>query len=1030
MRIADYSELRIPDYSELSEMRIDSHNILRWIFLTILTVGMLGSCSDGFGSGWGTADDEAEVKIQLYTKTSDALTRATLGETDASPHELIKSWRVVFVDKNNIVAKIASSTLADPVSMDIINTVLPAGHYTAYAFANITEDYLKERTGISFTEGERVESDVVENAIIGLSNGTIKKASGLEYIPMAGKLEITAKGGVNEPYAIEVVRLLGKVEFAFANMIEAPVKVKSIGFGLLHEGPVRLLPDYDKLATPNEEGSAPEIVDGSEVAGDIDDTTGLRYFKHDLGDNAPEVTKAETAGISDSEFKRDEQFTFYVRETAIPGKSGDDDATSDCCWFRLEVEHGGMTRTVYAKVKDLTFINRNDHILIPVRLRLSTDHELTVDVLPYRSVVLKPDFGLKLGALNLNTQVIRLYTDDNVDTKSSATVRALDEDGNPITQGVTWALDNNTDDRVCDYNANEDGTCTVTARQGKRGRDVLTATIIKNGLEITDECVVEVSDRHLSLNKTFLGLTPQNEGVKHHEGEFQLDIVAETDDKGLLWWKILDVNGNEKNLDITVSVSNEHGEITNGSVFTDNHANVTVKSGVITETAYLWFYYEGPDPHDTGKRKEYSSYCEIMVQNIGLTCDPRKTTVIKGQTTTFNTTIIPKFSDLIPSVKYISDNPSVATVDENGVVTGVMPGVAKIEAYNDTDFAPLKVSDIVEVTVVPNNLVLMREDGTTNADEIEILSTEKVRCKAMSDGKDISSKVTWTVVEKDKFVKVTGGELTGAAATSNGTNTVLATYDYTDKDGKTTTLSARCVVVVSSVRKLIIDEHAHGISINGEIPLKAHVFPDSRPYDQRQQSITWSSADESIISIKDNVYAEAKAYGKTTITATTTYGGKTLTASMEMEVMKEKEPGTDPEPDFDPNLLQLFIYNSKGELVSEITSEDQETDNTNVFQWVRMPKGDTWTAKVILDEDPNIVITNAEWTDFKRHDSHYNYIEIPGNNHGNTCTIHARTDEEVNRNPNQSTQWHFKEIIFKWKSKTKEYSRRFSVYVE
>lgn len=1007
-------------------MRIDSHNILRWIFLTILTVGILGSCSDGFGSGWGTADGEAEVKIQLYTKTSDALTRATLGETEASPHELIKSWRVVFVDNNNIVAKIASSTLADPVSMDIINTVLPAGHYTAYAFANITEDYLKERTGISFTEGERVESDIVENAIIGLSNGTIKEASGLEYIPMAGKLEITAKGGVNEPYAIEVVRLLGKVEFAFANMTEAPVKVKSIGFGLLHEGPVRLLPEYDKLATPNEEGSAPEIVDGSEVAGDIDATTGLRYFKHDLGDNAPEVTKAETAGISDSEFKRDEQFTFYVRETAIPGKSMADDATGDCCWFRLEVEHGGMTRTVYAKVKDLTFINRNDHILIPVRLRLSTDHELTVDVLPYRSVVLKPDFGLKLGALNLNKGVIRLYTDNKEQTASSGTVTALDENGELITEGLTWTLGDVTDSHVCEITDNKDGTCTVKPLKGIRGRDVLIATIVKNGIEITDECIIEVSDRHLSLNKTFLGLTPQGNGTRHHNGEFVLDVVTETSDNSTLRWKELNEKGEASDLDIKVSVkADKMGEIQSGANFPCDNAIISVTSGEKTGTAYLWFYYDNPD-----QNQHYESYCEIMVQEAVLNCFPTETSVIIGQTTTFTTTILPKFSDLIPSVKYHSSDPSVATVDENGVVTGVSVGEAKITVYNDTEFAPEIVSDIVKVNVTPNNLVLMREDGTTNADEIEILSTEKVRIKAMSDGKDISSNVTWTVVEKDKFVKVTGGELTGAAATSNGTNTVLATYDYTDKDGKTTTLSARCVVVVSSERKLIIDEHAHGISINGEIPLKAHVFPDSRPYDQRQQSITWSSADESIISIKDNAYAEAKTYGKTTITATTTYEGKTLTASMEMEVMKEKEPGTDPEPDFDPNLLQLFIYNSKGELVSEITSEDQETDNTNVFQWVRMPKGDTWTAKVILDEDPNIVITNAEWTDFKRHDSHYNYIEIPENNHGNTCTIHARTDEEVNRNPNQSTQWHFKEIIFKWKSKTKEYSRRFSVYVE
>ena len=111
--------------------------------MALVSVLTLGSCSDGFG-GWESDEEgDAEVKIELFTRTDDALTRATLGETAATGPELINSWWVAFVDRHGEVAKIATGTPANPTSMDIINTILPAGSYTAYAFANITQEELK-----------------------------------------------------------------------------------------------------------------------------------------------------------------------------------------------------------------------------------------------------------------------------------------------------------------------------------------------------------------------------------------------------------------------------------------------------------------------------------------------------------------------------------------------------------------------------------------------------------------------------------------------------------------------------------------------------------------------------------------------------------------------------------------------------------------------------------------------------------------------------------------------------------------------
>lgn len=1008
-------------------MKINCQNIFIYIFLIIPLLWMLGGCSDGVGNGWKSDEDgEVEVKIRLYTKTDDELTRATLGESAPSGPELINSWWVAFVDNNNTVAKIASHSLANPGSMDIINTILPTGTYTAYAFANITRDQIKEKTGLDFSEGETAPSaDDIAKANISLQNGTIAEASGQSNLPMTGMLRINATGHITEPFAIEVVRLLGKVEFAFATYTDEPVTVTGIDFGPLQEGPVKMLPDYDRLATPNSEGTAPDIMEGTATAGAEDQETGISYCafgttEPSTGSTGLTVSKQATTDISDSKFIS--AVPFYVRETVVPSATrveGGDTPDIACYHFALHLNYKGQTFKVHAKVKDLSFINRNDHIQIPVRMRLTTEHELTVDVLPYRAVTLEPDFGLKLGALNLNKQVIRLYTDDKKDPTVSATVNALNEDSKPITQGLTWTLSNVTDSHVCIIKDNKDGSCTVTPLKGKRGRDVLVATIIKNGLEITDECVIEVSDRHLSLNKTFLGLTPQGNGIQHHNGELTLDVVTETSENSILRWEILDANGNKSDL-VKVSVKAANmGKINSGEKFPAENAEITVTSGDRTGTAYLHFYYDGPDPENPEKSETYSSYCEIMVQEALLYCYPEETSVIQGQTTTFTTTILPKFSDHIPSVKYRSADRSIATVDENGVVTGVAVGSVNIMVYNDTDFAPDIVSDIVKVNVDPNSLVLMREDGVTNANEIEILSTEEVRIKAMSDGLDITKNVKWSIVEKDLFVKVTGGEVTGQSSSSIGTNTVRATYDYTDKDGKTTTLTASCIVVVSNVRKLIIDEYAHGISLHGEIPLKAHVFPDSRPDDQRQQSITWTSGDESIISIKENAYAQAQNYGKTTITAKTTYGGSELTESMNIEVMKENE--------LEP--LQLMIYNAKGELVKEIKTVDKDTTTDNEFEWFRMPKGEDWTARIIINEDTRAVLTDVSWEKYIRYESHRDRIELTPEPDGKTCSIHAKTDSEMGlTSPETSFKWNRNEVIFKCKYKGKEYSRRFCVY--
>ncbi len=98
---------------------------------------------------------------------------------------------------------------------------------------------------------------------------------------------------------------------------------------------------------------------------------------------------------------------------------------------------------------------------------------------------------------------------------------------------------------------------------------------------------------------------------------------------------------------------------------------------------------------------------EINITGVKLIAE--KTAIKVDGTTKLSFKTIPeKVTDKITEVKYISEDEEIATVDENGVVTGRKPGKVKIKVIVNGEF-----EDEIEIEVVEKTAVLPDEDDNT-----------------------------------------------------------------------------------------------------------------------------------------------------------------------------------------------------------------------------------------------------------------------------------------------------------------------------
>lgn len=285
----------------------------------------------------------------------------------------------------------------------------------------------------------------------------------------------------------------------------------------------------------------------------------------------------------------------------------------------------------------------------------------------------------------------------------------------------------------------------------------------------------------------------------------------------------------------------------------DDEGNVTANSKGKTEIAA----FVTPDK---------KALCEVTVIPKATSIKINKTLTTLERGTTIGLKVIITPSDARNDVTWQSDDPSIAIVDDQGLVTGISVGTTLIKATTN-DGTNLMAFCIVNVTPKQVKSIIIDKDEMT----LERGETAQLSVTVYPQDADDSS-VEWSSENNEVATVDSKGTV---VAISSGTTIIRATTN----DGSN--LTAECQVTVTPLKAtgISIDRTEATLERDATLQLTATVTPD----DADDRTVTWSSADSGIARVDGAGLVTAVSVGTTTITATTG-DGTGLTASCTVTV--------------------------------------------------------------------------------------------------------------------------------------------------
>ncbi|MBD5407331.1 MAG: leucine-rich repeat protein [Treponema sp.] len=228
----------------------------------------------------------------------------------------------------------------------------------------------------------------------------------------------------------------------------------------------------------------------------------------------------------------------------------------------------------------------------------------------------------------------------------------------------------------------------------------------------------------------------------------------------------------------------------------------------------------------------------ILVNNI--TLDKNTLTLIRNGTAKLTATVTPSNADN-KTVTWSSSNTSIATVDNDGMVTAISAGIATITAKAGDKTATCTVT----VNPIPVNKVTLDKDTLTLTRD----KTAKLTATVYPDNAD------------DKTVTWSSSDETVATVDNNGTVTAVkeGTANITARAGGKT---ATCKVTVP-VNNVKLDTYTLTLKRNKTAKLTATVYPDNAD----NKTVTWSSSNISVATVDNDGTVTAVGAGYATITA-------------------------------------------------------------------------------------------------------------------------------------------------------------------
>ena len=238
----------------------------------------------------------------------------------------------------------------------------------------------------------------------------------------------------------------------------------------------------------------------------------------------------------------------------------------------------------------------------------------------------------------------------------------------------------------------------------------------------------------------------------------------------------------------------------------------------------------------------------------GVTVDPETITVLVGAKTQLKGETVPKWA-LNQNMAWSSGDPSVATVDDRGLVTAIDEGEAGI-AVTTEEGAYTAVSTVTVTPFIPVTAVTLDENDI----ELELPRTISHQLTVTVEPDNATNPdVLWrsydeTIAEVDEYGKVTGiaeGETIVVVMSENGGLTDRATITVTGF------IEVTGVTVEPKTLNLAPEETGQ---------LTATVEPE----DASDKTVSWASDDDDIATVSDSGLVTAVAEGTVFITVTTT----------------------------------------------------------------------------------------------------------------------------------------------------------------
>lgn len=214
---------------------------------------------------------------------------------------------------------------------------------------------------------------------------------------------------------------------------------------------------------------------------------------------------------------------------------------------------------------------------------------------------------------------------------------------------------------------------------------------------------------------------------------------------------------------------------------------------------------------------------------------------------------------------WTSDDETVATVDENGLVTAVGAGETTIRV--SARDGELSGSCVVTVVVTARDIVV------PDTLELVLNGQNTANLNAAATPEDATG-VTFTYTSSDETVAtVDETGLVTAVANGEADITVTLTQTFPAATGETSTAetarqlvtltSTTHVTVTTAAERIELDKTEGLLTVGSTHKIKAAVLPDTAT----DQTLTWTSSDESVATVDENGKVTAKKAGSAVITA-------------------------------------------------------------------------------------------------------------------------------------------------------------------